>query len=183
MAEWWLSTDFPCSTSTPKPFLGSQLMPSTWLITLGYCRGSGFICLHRVVSGLVERAAGPAMPVLMVWVGPAIGSKAQQHQWPHWASSAVWVGLLFPVCRPCRASAKHCESNVIAWVRSFSAIICRNLFLLHATQNPDWIYVAGHLPPESFLFHFQSHAEKYLGNNWIMSCMALTYFIKLRKPS
>lgn len=182
MSEWWLSTDFPRSTSTPKPFLGSQLMPPTWPITLGYRRGPGFMCLHSVVAGLAERAAGPSMPVLMVWVGPAIGSKAQQHQRPHRASSAVWLGLLFPICRPCRASAKYCELNVIAWVRSFSASICRNLFLLHATQNPDWIYAAGHLPPESFLFRFKSHAEKYLGNNWNMFCMALTYFIKLRKP-
>lgn len=67
-----------------NPSWGSQLMPSTWPITLGYRRDPGFICLLRVVAGLAEGTTGPAMSVLMVWVGPAKGPQAQQHQWPHW---------------------------------------------------------------------------------------------------
>lgn len=93
LAEWRLPTDFLPNISTPKPFLGFQPRPSTWLVIQGLphrfrdheacppaCRVCKRVCkkMEGLQKGLQKHgAAGLAVWVLVVWVGGATAPGAQ----------------------------------------------------------------------------------------------------------
>ena len=113
--------------------------------------------------------------MLVVWVGLATSSQAQQQQFPSQASSAAWLGILFWMHRPCSASTT-------LWAQCYPFYMF--LFCLSqpesvsvACNSESWLrHMVSHLPSESVLFHFKSHVEKYLEKNCIMFYMTDIFY-------